>query len=120
MGGVRVSAGRGCLLARESESHLCPLRNVGAGEDSGECAPLRPTGISEVITVPAGGDSGAGRRPAGAGTERRVIFDGALEGAMEAPGKGSADGAQAAATEGWYVQADIGPDDDGRNRFPEK
>ena len=120
MGGVRVSTGRGCLLARESESHLRPLRNVGAGEDTGESAPFRPTGVSEVVTVPAGGDTDAGRCPAGACPERRVIFDGALKGAMEAPRIGGADDAQAATAEGWYVQADIGTDNDGGNWFPEK
>jgi len=120
VGGVRVSTGRGCLLARESEGHLCSLRNFGAGEDSDKCAPLCPAGVGEVIAVPAGGDAGADRRPTGAAAEGRVIFDGTLERAVNAPGEGSADGAQAATVEGWYVQADVGPYDDGRNRFPEE
>ncbi len=32
----------------------------------------------------------------------------------------AAAGAQAAAIEGWYVQADVGPHDEGGNRFPEE
>jgi hypothetical protein len=49
-----------------------------------------------------------------------MVLDGALEGAVRLAGVGGADEARAAAAEGWNVQADVLPDDERRNRFPEK
>ncbi len=93
VGGIRVSSGRGFLLGRQSEGHLRSLLDDGAGEDLDKGAPLGPAGVGEIVAIPAGRDPGAGRRPSGAGAEGGMIFDGALEGAVNASRNGRTDGA---------------------------